>query len=396
MHRPGIGQGEAAVAAAPSPAYRRDRATWVTFGALFAFGLLNALLGPMLPYLRETEHISYVVAALHQVAFAVGGMTAGLLATRSSAPRRATIVAGLVGAALGGLLLGYGGLLPATIVASLLVSGCATAALIRMWALLSDLHHSHRAVALTEGEIAVSLAGVLTPALVGLCAATSLTWRFSTVIAFVLVVAAAAAVAVSRSSEAEEEAPVRARPDDPGGRRTRRTLTTIFAVVALEFTLSFWAATYLHDDVGLGREISVVLVSPLYAANLVGRLIASRVARRRTAAEVLWLSLATAFVGLPFLLSAGGIAVASVGLVVTGMGIGGTFPLASALHVEASGRSADHALGQTLAVAGIGQIVGPLTAGAVAQVVDLRYGLLVLPALIVLAAVTTRPGDPRA
>jgi MFS family permease len=375
------------------PAYRRDQATWVTFGALFAFGLLNALLGPVVPYLRETEHISYVVAALHQVAFALGGMTAGLLATGSSAPRRPTIVVGLVGAAFAGLLLGYGGLLPATIVAALLASGFATAALIRMWALLADLHRSHRAVALTEGEIAVSLAGVLTPALVGLCAATSLTWRFSTVVAFGLVVAAAVAVAVSPASDRQQVPRVDAPRDDPSRSRTRRTLTTIFAVVGLEFTLSFWAATYLHDDVGLGREISVVLVSTLYAANLVGRLLASRVARRRTAAEVLWLSLAIAFLGLPFLLAAGGIAAASIGLVVTGIGIGGTFPLASALHVEASGRSADHALGQTLAVAGIGQIVGPLVAGTVAQLVDLRYGLLVLPGLVVLAAVTVRPGD---
>lgn len=69
--------------------YRRDTVTWVAFAALFAFGLLNATLGPVLPYLRQSEHISYLVAALHQVAFAVGGTGAGILASRSTAPRRA-------------------------------------------------------------------------------------------------------------------------------------------------------------------------------------------------------------------------------------------------------------------------------------------------------------------
>ncbi len=60
------------------PVYRRDAATWVSFADLFGFGILNAALGPVLPYLRQTEHLSYVVGALHQVAFAIGGMIAGL------------------------------------------------------------------------------------------------------------------------------------------------------------------------------------------------------------------------------------------------------------------------------------------------------------------------------
>ena len=374
----------------PEQAYRRGTATWVTFAALFTFGLLNAVLGPVLPYLRQSEHISYVVSALHQVAFAVGGMTAGILATRSTAPRRRTIVVGLAGAALASLLLGYGRVLPVTLAASLLISGFGTTALIRMWALLADLHRGHRAVAMTEGEAGVSLAGVLTPAVVGACAATSLTWRFSTVIAFALVVSAACAVGVINPPGTREPA----RPDATrrtGGGHTRRTLTTVFAVVGLEFTLSFWAASYLHDDVGIARDESVALVSTLYAGNLLGRFLASRIARRLPTPGTLWLCLATALAGIPLLLSASNIAVAGVGLAVTGIGIGGTFPLASSLHLEASRRTADRALGQTLAVAGIGQIAGPLAAGAIAQAATLRLGLLVVPGLILLAAATTRP-----
>jgi MFS family permease len=86
--------------------YRRGRFTWAAFVALSAFGLLNAVLGPALPYLRSEEHISYLVGALHQVAFAVGGGVAGLLAARAlvRAGRRAVIAAGLAGAGLAGLL----------------------------------------------------------------------------------------------------------------------------------------------------------------------------------------------------------------------------------------------------------------------------------------------------
>lgn len=372
-------------------AYRRDTATWVSFAALFGFGILNAMLGPVLPYLRQAEHISYLTGALHQVGFAVGGMTAGILATRSTAPRRRTIGLGLTGAAVAGLLLGYGRVLPVTIVAALLISAFATAALIRMWALLADLHPVHRTVAMTEGEVAVSFAGVLTPAVVSLCAATLLGWRFSFVIAGVVVMACAAAVGATRLPDAglpPKPDPVeRSRAD---GHPHRRTLTMIFAIVSLEFTLSFWAASYLHDDVGIARDTSVALVSALYAANLVGRLVASRLARRLATPVLLRLSLATALAGLPFVLGAGNIAVATVGLAVTGMGIGGTFPLASSLHIAASPRSADQALGQILTVAGVGEIVGPLAAGALAQGAGLRVGLLVLPALVVLAAAMSR------
>ncbi len=376
--------------APPGRPYRRDAATWVCFAALFAFGVPNALLGPVLPYLRQVEHISYLTGALHQVAFAIGGTTAGILASRLHMPRRRTIVVGLVGAAGAGVLLGYGHVLPLTLVAALLVSAFGTTALIRMWALLSDLHHRHRPVAMTEGEISVSLAGILTPALVSVCAASSFGWRFSFVVVFVVVVAAAAAVGATRLPDHARRPPATGAADEPEHHSPRRTLTTIFAVVGLEFTLSFWAASYLHDDVGVAQDTSVAMVSALYAANLVGRLVASRLARLLSTALVLRLTLLTALTGLPLLLLAGNVVVAGIGLVVTGIGIGGTFPLASALHVTASRRTADQALGQILTVAGLGQIAAPLLAGVLAQVSDLRVSLLVLPALVLLAAATVR------
>jgi MFS family permease len=323
------------------------------------------------------------------VAFAIGGMVAGILASRVEMARRPTITIGLIGAAAAGLLLGYGRVLPLTLVAAFLVSVFATTALIRMWALVSDLHHAHRAVAMTEGEIAVSLAGILTPAVISACAAASVSWRFSLVIVLLAVLAAAVAVGVTRMPAATPPPPAPAEGTAPQ-HAPRRTLTTIFGVVSLEFTLSFWAATYLHDDVGLAQDISVALVSALYAANLVGRVLASRLARRLPVVLVLRLALATALAGTPILLTAGNVAVAVIGLAVTGIGIGGTFPLASSLHVTASRRTADQALGQILTVAGLGEIVGPLVAGALAQATGLRIGLLLLPVLVLLAAVTVR------
>ena len=47
-------------------------------------------------------------------------------------------------------------------------------------------------------------------------------------------------------------------------------------------------------------------------------------------------------------------------------------------------------MGEVLAAAAIGQVVGPLAVAAVAQVADLTIGLLVLPALLLAAGAGLR------
>lgn len=375
----------------PLPPYRRDAFTWAAFGALFAFGFLNAVLGPALPYIRAVENLSYLEGALHQLAYAIGGGLAGLLAARGrpSIGARATIALGLVGGGLAGLAVGYGDVLALTIAGALVMSFLGTSALIRVWAALADQHGRRRPVAMTEGEVAVSFAGILTPLLISGLAATVLTWRFGFAIGAGFAVAAAIAVTRVRAPREVPPSPRAVVNDTPRrrGARLPPTLVIVFAIVALEFSLSFWLASYLNDEIGLGRGTAVALVSALYAANLVGRLLASRLTRRASPENILALALLTAFLGVAVLLVAQSAGPAMVGVAIAGIGIAATFPMASSLHVEASGRTANRALGQTLTIASIGQIIGPFAAGAIAQASDLRVGLLILPVLVVMAAI---------
>ena len=363
--------------------YRRDAFTWTAFGALFAFGYLNAVLGPALPYIRSVEGISYVVGAMHQVAFALGGGLAGALSARDriALTRRTVIAGGLAGGALAGLVVGYGNTAPITIAGAFLMGLLASLALIRIWGALADGHGPRRAVAMTEGEVAVSLAGIATPLLIGALAATAATWRLAFAIG--TVTAVLAAVGMLR---ADVPAPQAAASVRRGGARAQPTLVIIFAIVALEFALSFWLASYLNDDVGVARNTAVAMVSGLYASNLLGRLVASRLARTQSPERVLVIALGSVILGLPFLLAATSVSAAVAGIVLAGAGIGALFPLTSSLHIQASGRSADSALGETLTVAALGMTTGPLIAAAIAQVTSLRAGLLVLPAMTLLAA----------
>jgi fucose permease len=367
--------------------FRRNRFTWAAYGALLAFGFLNAVLGPILPYLRAVEHISYLVGGLHQLAYATGGGVAGLLAHRDLLGRSATIRLGLAGAAVAGLGVGFGDTAAITLPATLLMGFLNTAALIALWAALSDAHRARRAIAMTEGEVAVSLGGIVVPLLVAGLASTAATWRFAMVIGAAVVAAAVLWIGTVRVPERE---PVEERPAVPSTEeregRWSPILVVVFAIVALEFGLSFWLATFLNVSVGLDRGLAVALVAALYGANLAGRLLASRLARRVETDRLLALALGTAMIGLPILILAQAAGPATVGFVITGMGIGALFPLTSSLHVGRSPRGADAALGQVLVVAAFGQTFGPLAVAAIAQAVGLRAGFLVLPALVIAAA----------
>lgn len=417
------------------PPFLRDRFTWAAYGALLAFGFLNAILGPILPYLRAVEGISYLVGALHQLAYALGGGVAGVLAHRELLGRSATIRLGLGGAAVAGLGVGFGDAAAITLPATLLMGFLNTAALIALWAALSDAHRARRAIAMTEGEVAVSLGGIVVPLLVAALAATPATWRFALVLGAAVVAAAVLDIGTVRVPERERGQDRPAEPADaadpvewadpagpaadPAGsadpaaapaaagdaasppstaqgpaaprHRARRglvqpLLAVVFSIVALEFGLSFWLASYLNVSVGLRRGLAVALVAALYGANLAGRLLASRLARRVEAERLLLLALATAMAGLPILIAAQAAGPATLGFVVSGMGIGALFPLTSSLHVGRSPRGADAALGQVLVVAACGQTFGPLAVAAIAQLTTLRAGLLILPALVLTAA----------
>ena len=370
------------------PPYRRNPITWVAFVELLSFGVLNAGLGAALPFLRDAEHFSYLGGVLHQVAFSVGGGLAGMLTARARhMPGRPwTIRGGLLGAAVAWLGVGYGDRLAITASAAFLVSLLATAALIRLWAVLADVHGPRRAVAMAEGEVWVSLGGIISPLLIAAMAGTAFGWRSAFVLAALLV-----AATVLFTLRVPIPPPVARTPPESGTDRSSRRrfpplLVVVFAIVALEFALTFWLASYLADDVGLNRQLAVTMVSGLYAANLLGRVLASRLAQRFRVEPVLAGALAVVLLGLPILLTAQNAVTAELGLAIAGVGIAATFPLTSALHVATSRHGADAAMGQVLAIASVGQMCGPVVVAVLAQVSNLRVGLIPLVGFTLLAA----------
>jgi MFS family permease len=380
----------------------RGRLTWTVFAALAAFGVLNAGLGPALPYLRAAEHLSYVQGVLLQVAFAVGGGVAGLLTARAGPgwPRAIVIRGGLLAAALCWLLVGYGGTLPVRVAAAGLVSLFGSAAVVRMWAVLADVHGPRRTVALAEGEVAVSLGGIVSPLLIGLMVGSPLGWRGAFGVAAALTglaVALTAPVTVPQAPRQraalpalDQPAPMPARRPVPAHRAGRTpgpppALLIAAAVVALEFGIAFWLASYLTDAVHVGLDAAVASVSGLYVASLAGRLLVGRLARRFATATLLAGALLLAIAGLATLIAAGSAVVAEIGVAVAGTGIGAMFPLVSSLHVAATVGVADTAVGEVFAAASVGQLLGPLLVAPLAQLAGFRIAFLLLPGYALVA-----------
>jgi MFS family permease len=376
-------------------AYHRDTFTYVAFLALFAFGILNSALGAALPYLRAIEHLSYLPVAGHQVAFALGGGLAGLLSARWAPGRGRTWVIrlGLAGMALGGFGLSYGNRIPLTVLSAFLMSLAGTTALISLWSALAETHGSRRAVAMTEGEVSVSLGAIAAPLLLSVLANTALGWRGAFVVAaatvvVVVLVSVPVAVPPAGNRSGGVSTPVR---------WLAPTLMVAFTVVAVEWSVSFWLASYLNDDVGLRRGRAVAMVGVFFAAMLIGRLGVSQLARWISAELLLAGSLVCTLAGLLVLLPAHNTATAVIGVSIVGVGLGPTFPLTSAVHVAVKPASATTAMSDVLAIASAGQILGPLLVGAIAAVSNLRAGLLITPAVVLaaLAALHRQHGQAR-
>jgi fucose permease len=125
----------------------------------------------------------------------------------------------------------------------------------------------------------------------------------------------------------------------------------VFLVEAIEFCIAFWAADYLETVTGFSKANAALGVSAFMAAMLTGRWLVSRLLRRAQEQRLVLASLSIALVGfLAFWLAPAGTPFGSVlallGLLVTGLGIAGLYPMINSLAlssapgrmIEASGR----------------------------------------------------------
>ncbi|MBA3615320.1 MAG: MFS transporter [Rubrobacteraceae bacterium] len=379
--------------------FARDSATWMTYGLVGFFAFMETVLGPIMPFLRRELDLGYTAASLHFSAFALGAVLLGFFGDRLVGRwgRRAALWGGAFGVAAGALVLVSSPNVAGTVPATFAMGICGALVLVTSQAVLSDRHGEWRSVALTESNVTASACAISAPLLVGASAALGLGWRAALLLPIV-----ALCLLVARFFSLPMDLPPHPADDDvpADDRSLPPTYWALWALVALgvasEWCVGYWGADFLADGTGLTRPAAATSLTVFFAAMLVGRVASSRLARTLPPAVLLAATLFAALLGFPLFWFSPGIIFTLVGLAITGLGIGGVYPLGVSAAIASAPSNTDAAAAR-LAVGGGGAIlVAPFVLGALADRVGIgtAFGIVVpmLLSALALALVAGRRG----
>ena len=365
--------------------FRRDRLTWVAYALLAWFAYLQAAPGLVVPHLRDELDLSYSVGGLHVAAFAAGSVIAGVASGRlERVLGRRTLFwssAALMGAMTVALTLGR---TPAATIGSLLVMGVGgTLLLITIQAALADHHGERRAIALTEANVAASVAYVVLIGALSLAAATGAGWRVALLASLLL-----PAVLWLRSRRVAIDA-----PPPSGVARGRLPLpfwiaaAMLFCTTAAEWCITAWGASFVEDAASVSVDTAVALMLGFYVGVVAGRVLGSRLARVHAPHRLLAIALVVTAVGFAVLWPSSSAVQAVLGLLVVGLGLGNLFPLGLAVTVSLAPDRAQLASSRAVLASAGAVLLAPLTVGTLADATSLTAALAVVPVMLVLAAV---------
>ncbi|HEX5087701.1 MAG TPA: MFS transporter, partial [Nocardioides sp.] len=341
--------------------------------------------GLVVPHLRDELDLSYTVGGLHVAAFAAGSLVAGLASSRLEVAigRRALLWSSAVLLCVGTVGLTAGKLAVVTIAAVLVMGLGGGLLLATIQAMLADHHHEHSTVALTEANVAASIAYVVLIGAFALAAALEVGWRAALLVSLVV---PALVWWTNRRLAIETAAP---HPDQERVGLPRAfwvAAAVLVCVTAAEWCVTAWGATFVDDEVGVSTDTAVSLMVGYFGGVVVGRTAGSRLARRHDPSRLLAVALAIAAIGFAVLWPSGSPAQAVVGLALLGVGIGNLFPMALSLAVSLAPGRAGAASGRAVMMTSLAVLLAPLTVGALADATSLKLALVVVPVLLVLAA----------
>jgi predicted MFS family arabinose efflux permease len=367
------------------PEFRRDRMTWVAYAMLAWFAYLQASPGLVVPHLKDELHMSYSSGGLHVAAFAAGSLVSGFVAAKAehAIGRRALFWLSAIAMAAGTIALTAGRTETATLSAMLTMGIGGGLLLITIQALLADRHGPRRTIALTEANVAASVAYVLLIGALALAAATHAGWR-----AALLAVIALPALAFALSRHESLQAPPRP-PKDHGALPPAFWIAAamLFCTTGAEWCVTGWGASFVKHAAQVSTDTAVTLMGGYFAGVLVGRVTGSLLARRHAPHKLLAGALALTAIGFAILWPAGSPATALAGLAVLGVGLGNLFPLGLSVTVGLAPDHAQLASGRAVLVTSAAVLTAPLTVGALADATSISAALAVVPAALALAAV---------
>ena len=372
--------------------FRWDR---LTYASTLSYCVLVAGLsvGVVLGELRAQFHLDGVTAALHGSTFGVGLLACGLWGPRfvDLVGRRMALSTSMSAVVVGVTLFCVGPAWQITLFGTVCSgTGCALLVLV-MPGLISDHHGPNRAIAFSAVNGVPGLAALVFSFVIGAFLSAHLSWRwpYLSITGVFAVVLAVVALPVT----VPEGARVGAYSLEHF--RSRAVLVPWLFLVnstLVEFPLGVWAVTYLHEVGHASAGLAPVLATSFA--------ITMSVARMKIDVLVRWFGERTTALCYSFVLAGvivlcvvPSLPVRAAALGLCGVGAGPLYPLTVDRFYVRVGDALDSAtLSAYCALAsGVAITIGPLALGVLSDVADLRWAVLVVPALAVVGLVTQRP-----
>jgi MFS family permease len=367
-----------------------DRLTIAVYAVPALWGWILYSFSPSVPLLRDEQGTSRAVAGLHGTAIAVGSILAAAVSVAivRRIGRRGVLVTGSALAAFGVVLLVAAPGVVWTVSAAFVVGAGGAMAFNAVSPVLSSHHDQAGAAAISEANGVAAALGIFGPVAVGVSVALGLSWRGAVALAVPIAVLAVMLVLRAPAVPALDADPrPAAGARDPLPRRFWVALGVVTCTVAVEFCLTYWAGDLLRQQTGVSASTAAALISVVIGGMAIGRFSAGWFTGRVGVEPLLLAAIGLAVAGWLILWLATSVAVAAVGLLVVGLGVSVQFPMALARLLRASAGRSDEAAGWATLGAGVASGCAPFALGAISDAVGPHRGFLLVPALLLAAAV---------
>jgi fucose permease len=371
------------------PQLLRDRVTWLIYAQLGAWGYFLYGFGPIVPMLRDENHVSNAVAGLHSTALAAGAMIGGALAPhllRRFGRGRAMwgSLAGVAACAIVFVTLrGLAFTLP--LAAIIMIFGIIL--ITGVVASLNERHAVSAPAAITEANAVATGAGLIAPFVIGLSVSAGFGWRpgllslvavigLLTLVALIFRVRLPAGDVGARTAWAQRR---------PLGRAYQLAWIMMAVTGSIEAGLSLWSVDLLRSQDGMSAGAAAQAISAIVAGMFLGRFGGARLALRIAPLRLYLVALVTSAAGFAVFWTTGTPAIAVAGLLLLGLGNAMHYPIAIALALRVAPDQPDRAAAVASYSMGVSFGAGPLVLGATADLVGVRAAFLIVPLLLAVA-----------
>lgn len=379
----------------PTPSFVRDRFTWLVYILFGYFVYLVAAIGPIMPFLRSELNLTYTIGGLHLTILAAGSVLSGMYGERliDRLGRHAVLWGACLVLSLGVLMIVLGGHVAMTLTGALFMGVSGSFVPIITQAALSDHHGEQRNVALTEVQVVVMVCASLTPLFIGTGERIGTGWRSALLLAigaWVLLAFTSWKVPISESHSAQAFIGTEKNSSSqPLPRAFWFYWTILFLGVSAEWCVSLWGASFFTAVVNFDPALASTLMSLFYVGMIVGRIASRYLVNRLSITRLLLLYEAVAIPSFLCFWLAPFAPLNIVGLVFTGIGIGGFYPLAIAAAMNITVDQSNKASARVSVAAGLAMLIAPFFLGWFADNVGLYASLgLVVILLAIITGVT--------